>query len=303
MKRLLLWFRRRPVVTLVLMAVYFAAVTFGHDAVCQVSFWVQDVLSRELYNNLLTALLVMALAPVAVLLWRGIQAGQQGLLKGAYCVVTAVLIGVCYKTTFVMNIEIIHVPQYALLALPILALTKRAGETVLWVMLVGAADEAIQYWLLYGTQHTHYDFNDTVLNVLGAGLGVVSAAIILKAGRADGPSCYSAFEWFRSSAFAVGAAALLAASLLAAAGWLRVYPAAEGISAPILLSRQPLPSAYWLDTDWGKTYHIIHPYGGMLAMLLLVAWHAYLDVRIDLKVRLREAEKHRPGATVPGVRR
>jgi hypothetical protein len=290
MKRLLLWFRRRPGVTLVLMGIYFAAVAFGHDTVCQLSFWVQDLLSRELYNNLLTVVLAAALVPCAVLLWRGIRTCRDGRLKAVYGVVTVVLIGICYETTFVMNVEFVHVPQYALLALPVLALTRRAGETVLWVMLFGALDEAIQYWLLYGTRHTHYDFNDTVLNVLGAGLGVASAAIILRAGRADGRSCYSAREWFRSSAFVAGVAVLLVASLLAAFGWLGIYPAVEGNSAPILLSREPPPGAYWLDTEWGKTYHIIHPYGGLLAMALLASWYVYLDARIDLKATLSGAE-------------
>lgn len=301
MKRLLLWFRRSPGVTFVLMGVYFAAVAFGHDTVCQLSFWVQDLLSRELYNSLLTVVLAVALIPCAVLLWRRIQAGRQGFLKGVYGAVTVVLIGVCYKTTFVMNVEFVHVPQYALLALPILALTRRAGETVVWVMLFGALDEAIQYWLLYGTRHTHYDLNDTVLNVLGAGLGVVSAAIILGAGRAEGNSCYSAREWFRSPAFLAAAAALVVTLPLALSGWLSIYPAVEGASAPILLSREPPPSAYWLDTDWGKTYHIIHPYGGLLAMALLVSWYVHLDARIDVRACLggRESPTVRDGAGKP----
>jgi hypothetical protein len=76
MKRLLLWFHRRPVMTLVLMGAYLGAVAFGHDVVCQICFWVQDVLSRGPHNGLLTVVLVVALVPGAVLLWRRIQAGQ-----------------------------------------------------------------------------------------------------------------------------------------------------------------------------------------------------------------------------------
>jgi VanZ family protein len=73
----------------------------------------------------------------------------------------------------VFNVENIHFPQYAVLTLTIFALFKHFGATVFWVTLSGVFDEGYQYFVLYRNNNIVYlDFNDIVLNLIGAGIGV-----------------------------------------------------------------------------------------------------------------------------------
>jgi glycopeptide antibiotics resistance protein len=79
-----------------------------------------------------------------------------------------------YEVLIVFSVETIHFVQHALLAVPVFALTMSFGETVGWVTLMGAVDEAYQYFVLYaGNKTVYFDFNDIILNLVGTGIGVL----------------------------------------------------------------------------------------------------------------------------------
>ena len=73
----------------------------------------------------------------------------------------------------VTNIELIHFPQFALLA--VLFLTAGFEPKVAWVLgsLGGLLDETYQHLVLYaGVANTYFDINDVLLNAIGAAWGV-----------------------------------------------------------------------------------------------------------------------------------
>ncbi len=73
----------------------------------------------------------------------------------------------------VTNIELIHFPQFALIA--VLFLIAGAGPRLAWLCgsLAGLLDETYQHLVIYaGVPNTYFDINDILLNTIGAAWGV-----------------------------------------------------------------------------------------------------------------------------------
>ena len=112
----------------------------------------------------------------------------------------------------VVNIELIHLPQFALLA----ALLSRAGLSPLPTFTVttvaGIFDETYQHLVTYAnTPGTYFDINDIVLNALGAVWGV----LLLSSPPTDGSRAsvmrtvvWSKRHWIGTTAIAVALLAL-----------------------------------------------------------------------------------------------
>ena len=74
---------------------------------------------------------------------------------------------------FVINIEVIHFPQYAMCALIIFPLVGNYTGTLVWTTMAGMLDEAYQYFYLAPTDTSFYDLNDVVTNLIGAVFGLL----------------------------------------------------------------------------------------------------------------------------------
>jgi hypothetical protein len=209
---------------------------------------------------------------------RGIVKSKQRILLSVYWLCTLSLAIASYHTLFVMNVEAIHFVQYAVLAVLLFPLTRRCGETVFWATLIGAVDEAFQYLVLHGDRVVYYDFNDVLLNAIGAGFGVLMVAG-MPAGQEflKQAGTYSVTKLLRSPAF-VTAVSLTAAI---AFGWLtglvRLLPSEDASTWSLVLRRCGPVSRFWLHASWGKTYHEVQPGEGALGALVLIAFYALLD--------------------------
>jgi len=74
-----------------------------------------------------------------------------------------------YQFLIVANIELIHFPQYALMAGLLLAGGNSAGLAWAASVAAGVVDETYQHLVIYaGRPNTYLDFNDMVLNAIGA---------------------------------------------------------------------------------------------------------------------------------------
>ena len=74
----------------------------------------------------------------------------------------------------VVNIELIHLPQFALVAAVLLAGGMSGPAAYLGATAVGIVDETYQHLVIYaGRPETYFDVNDIVLNAIGACWGVV----------------------------------------------------------------------------------------------------------------------------------
>jgi hypothetical protein len=88
----------------------------------------------------------------------------------------------------VANIELIHLPQYAVLAVVLLAAGVDAPSAYLLSIAAGVLDETYQHLVIYAhVAGTYFDVNDMVLNAIGAAWGVALFAGTFEASVEDAP--------------------------------------------------------------------------------------------------------------------
>ena len=289
MDRLITWLSERKLFTVIVACAYLTVVILFHKEVSALSDWVTAKLSFKLYNDLIFLIsLVMLVVFEAFVLIRIIK-GEQRLLKLIYWILTTFLVVLSYQTLIVFNVEIIHFPQYAILALPVFALLRTFGETVFWVTLLGALDEAFQYFILH--PETSFDFNDIILNLIGAGIGVVLISILCSPKvRPQTLHKNRSRKLNRTLIFAITAWILLGGVSLYAAGILRFSPDANTPNALIVLRSQPPPTQFWTVLGRGKPYHQLHPMGGIFFSGVLIGCYSLMDY--VLKKHKDKAKKH-----------
>lgn len=151
----------------------------------------------------------------------------------------------------VSNVELIHLPQFGLQAALLLAVGLPPRLAWLGAVLAGAIDEAYQRVVIYAAvPDVYFDWNDIVLNAIGAAWAVVLA----RGGRAD-PATPGQRRLQR------GALALLLLAL-AAALWL----------APPALTRLD-QAPYWTPALklalTGRQYHVMPAAEGLAGLALL----------------------------------
>jgi hypothetical protein len=143
--------------------------------------WVSDVADRlraqwgfSTYDRGALALIPLVSLAVAVPL---IVVGYRFVLRRQTLVSLLALLAVTAAAQhwlLVVNIELIHLPQFALIA----ALALRAGlggpSALAVATLAGFVDETYQHLVIYAnTPDTYFDINDIVLNTLGGAWGVL----------------------------------------------------------------------------------------------------------------------------------
>lgn len=279
MNRLILWFSRRRLFTFSCAVAYLVAVSLCHKVVSNFFDWMRDVLSFRIYNSLMLEAAAVLFFLFLLVVLRGIVLDKtRRFARIAWLFFTVALVTGAYEVLIVFSIETIHFLQYALLALPVFALTMNFGETVGWVTLMGAVDEAYQYFVIYASNKTvYFDFNDIMLNLVGAGIGVLAIYIL---SDLDAPPFIA--EWgsrrpFRSASKALALSVIVMGFALHLLGVIEPYPEANASAAPVVLSRK-LPSPhFWMTPHIGKTFHILSPPQGIVLGLVLVGAYSLMD--------------------------
>ena len=106
------------------------------------------------------------------------------------------------ESLLVSNVELIHFPQFALLAGLILAAGLGAETAWLLATVAGIADETYQYLVLYaGVPNIYLDYNDMVLNAIGAAYAV--CLFVAAGGRSTAATSPSARPWRKAAIAAV----------------------------------------------------------------------------------------------------
>jgi hypothetical protein len=155
------------------------------------------------------------------------------------------------ESLLVSNVELIHFPQFALLAGLILATGLGPEATWLLASAAGIADEVYQYLVLYaGVPNIYLDYNDMVLNAIGAGYAV--CLFVAARGRSAAGRQPVARRWRT-------AIAGISTFLFLLALWI----------AP------PRLDPFWKKAATGRAYHVFSLSEGLLALAilwLLVTW-------------------------------
>ena len=183
-----------------------------------------------------------------------------------YLLANIILAAIVINTLFVINIEMVHFPQYALFAILVFPLIGNYTATLIWSTLAGAVDEAYQYFYLAPTDTTYFDFNDVVTNLVGAVFGLLFlSGMNVKE--------YTTFQIKKSSIwFGIGSI-VLTVLVLHLLGYLSIYPNDD---RPFHILRE-WPSGFWSKARFDVTFHIIRPLEGVVLTILLWVFFSRLS--------------------------
>ncbi|MEY3368165.1 MAG: hypothetical protein RI973_1320 [Bacteroidota bacterium] len=279
MKRLSCFFKKAPFLYFAMIVAYFLLVVLPHELIGKwLATSLDEKLGREKYNQLVLFLAFVALATFATKFWVNVKSDARA-NKGtiAFLLFTLAIIAVAFNYLVVVNIEVIHLFQYALLAILLFPAVGSYGATIGWATLLGAADEAWQHFYLAPLKSNYYDFNDILLDLLGAALGL----IIIK-------SSFKNLEIQTERAGTAMSALLLTTGVLAlllpvafAAGLIHYYtPEKEAICRWVII-RAPQTS-FWTTVHPNVTFHVMQPMEGLIVLSMLLLYYQGLDNQVNI---------------------
>ncbi|MBW1768146.1 MAG: hypothetical protein JRJ65_14010 [Deltaproteobacteria bacterium] len=272
--------KKRNLLWLIAALLYLAFTIISHE-------WVSDLYSQLvkhfgkttienfLHNGSLATVALVIVGCPFLLKQRGSFDVHRLILWGtiSFCVVLA------DQLLIVTNIERIHYPQYAILAVFFRVAFEDGFFALFLATLGGAVDELLQF--IWNPQYTKYlDFNDVVLNVLGAVIGI-AAFLSLFPGIQQG---VTRFRRIKLSIYAVTSALLGLAGIVAWTGRIvsyvvpgdgyRVVTQAGG-KIVFVLSFMKHPD-FWTVSEFGREYHILSPLEGLNTVLFLLILFGYI---------------------------
>lgn len=189
--------------------------------------------------------------------------------------------------------EYVHYPQYAILSILLYKAIKTDANpspfarVLFWVTLMGIIDETIQYFYICPSYGDYLDFNDFVLNELGAVGGLVIIA-------SKGCNSYPAHNEPHIGKAEIGTAGatVMLISLLALSGLLQITPPREippggtlkmNGNIKIFVERKPGILGTWQKAQGAGRYYVLTPLEG--AAIIFVIWMTCLFCESTAKRR------------------
>lgn len=269
--------RKNTLLNVILLITYYLLVVLPHN---NFGYWINEIfkpLGRDKYNLLIITLGGIGLLMYILLIWNGFKynptiATNKRKFIG-YLSMTILFVVIAINTLLVINIEIVHFVQYAILAVLIFPIYQDYTATLFWAIMLALWDEAYQYWIL-NPQYDYYDFNDIILDLLGTTLGLLLIAsydtTLMKKTYESASYFDSCKNYFKKQPSVFwGTVVFLSFSTLAYnLKWLKVYPQKNGIEAPIQLIRNYNPE-FWQTVPKGFIFHVVQPLEGTVILIAL----------------------------------
>ena len=273
MEKLIQWLAARPLVNVGMALVYYLLVVLPHEWVgVQVGAWLSGLTRSQANTRILIAVFV-SLALYFIPVFRGLFRAPQKWGTLFYLVATIALTVLAFNTLVILNTELIHFFQYAMMAVLMFPLCKTYGSTLFWVCLLGAIDEGYQYFYLAPERTGYYDFNDVIINTLGGVFGLIllkSQGIAFMLNKAK--------QWWKNPIFWTILGGILIFIALKVGGLLYVYPPDGDTVTPILLYAKPRPPVFWSVVYPRVYYHVVQPLEGLILTSILLLFYKGLDL-------------------------
>jgi len=223
--------------------------------------------SRVRYNGIMLAVLCMILVAIAFWAFRNVAKSDRVLLS-LYAVLSTLFVVICVNVLFVLNVEAIHFIQYGIFAIICFQINRSYWKTMFWSVMAGVADELYQYLYLAPLKSEYYDFNDVIINAVGAGIGLVLVRVLNPRNHH-----FKTQVFIQSTEVKFGF--VLVAFLII--GFLTGF-----------ISYGPDPSAafcfmkveniqFWHIVPPEIKFHVVKPIEGTLSTLLLILWYSFLE--------------------------
>lgn len=265
-----------------LVLLYFLATSLGHLAFTEWLLYPRENvwLGRYAFKDAVPTVLVAGAALLLAWVWRSALRDPRGFwATGRYWLAWAACMAAVDRFLTYSVYEYAHYPQYALLAWLVARAMDpdRAGydnaRILFWTTLLGMLDECMQYLWVTPAYGNYLDFNDFVVNLLGAAAGL---ALTRGLPAAALPACRGAarFEWCVATGLVlVFAGAMLSGRLLLSPATGLVVPPGGWATGPDGVTRLYLQRAqgWYGSVQKGPhrgRYRILGPQEGLLALAL-----------------------------------
>lgn len=268
MLSLINWLSKYKAVNIVLLGIYYLLAVLPHEQVgVFISKNVRKPIGLEAYDRMMLQIAIGGLLLYGiVVIWNIIKKPKQ------YLTLFYLIANICFASAsvyalFVLNIEAIHFFQYGLLALLLFPLLRSYSATMFWGTLLGAIDEAYQYFYLSPDRTDYFDFNDVILDLIGVAFGLILI-------RSFNPSIPKIKSWLNKPIAVTSIGIALLTGLLHLMGWLRFYPDESAKEAFLLVKK--IPTDFWSKVPPNIVFHIVEPLEGIVAITLLLVFFAGL---------------------------
>jgi len=263
------WLSQHRLINLVLIFIYFLLVVLPHEQVGLLVNKIFGDLETSTYNLIITIISTTLLCVIILFFYKKIKQHPNQKIIWFYLISTILFAILSFKILFVVNIEFVHFVQYAVFAVLCFPLTLNYTHTIIWTTLAGALDEAYQYFYLSPHRTEYYDFNDVIINLIGAAFGLIVVKIINPA--------YQSFSWktfFQSHLFYCLVNVSLLIAIAFASNKIGLYP--NDTEAQYLLVKK-MPTQFWSTVHPEIVYHILLPFEGLLLMTGLFIFYSRLE--------------------------
>jgi glycopeptide antibiotics resistance protein len=264
---------RNKVQATLLVTAYFLALVYFHDAATVAADWLKYQLTLKYYNlTFFIAGLAISLFTSYILLKKVKKNNDRRIFFYLFLITVAAML-VAVLTMTVVDMEAIHFIQYGLLSALILPITRRYESAFIYATVLGIIDEVYQYFIL-NPDFSYFDFNDIILNMLGAGAGLLILAVNIHPQVKMQP-----WKWYTSPAFWFIIAILAIALFFSLNMSLSFFPRAEAGAGGSLFSlyRKSLPDEFWTFLYGNRYYHILRPWEAISIMILLSVFYSLPD--------------------------
>jgi len=258
--------------TVFLLLSYYFLVVFPHEIVGKQVAAVFSEFGRNQYNLIILFLFCTLASITGFYLVRKIIRDDRIFIM-SYVLITLIIIVLSFKILLVFNVEAIHFIQYAIFAMICFKLNRSFLQTMIWSSLAGAFDELYQYLYLAPLRTEYYDFNDVIINTIGAGIGLIFI-------RASNNSSLH-FNWrqARSSLIFKILLALIGIIVLGfATGYISNFYSDQAV---FVLQKNPdiefWHTAYMPKYKFSVKFHVVKPIEGLVITILIIIFYGFLQ--------------------------
>lgn len=269
--RYLKWQRQNRVINLLLVIGYVVFLVFAHEWFVDLSVDVMNSLSLTVYNRLVAVITGLGLFAVlgSVLLAVRSKANVQhsGILFVMAVLATLVVHFFVYTE---MNIEFIHAMEFGLLAVLIYPLVGRYGAAIIYSFPVMLFDEWYQYQVLFDWVE-YFDFNDILLDLLGAGLFLAVLKTFNSKTQNPAPIAKRP-EVYLLLFMVVTTMVLLLSSVVVS------YQEEAASNTWLILNTIQEPYGFWREHPLiGSSYHVLEPIAGLVTVFSVCLIYLTMD--------------------------
>lgn len=274
MEKIITYLEARKELTISLVLTYFIFILSMHDFMVNVSVGVMNSLTRQKYDLIVGSIMISAMLFILILFIRNLRLVRQAAdIKIVYMLIMTSLLIIHIQMNFVMNIEIIHTLQFGILALMIFPLTRSFGATLFFTTLLGAADELFQYLVLYPSKNDYLDFNDIVLDQMGAAIVLV---YLYSSGLRSERNWSQ--KWYYSPVTITVVSLSAVVAVMYHFSLITTYYSSATDKTLFVLNESNEPEGFWRHMpNCDIVFHVMSPIEGVIAIVMIGGLFFFLD--------------------------